>query len=75
MKVNVIPFLTTISKNLQNRTANWVKSQTQEVCAKCLSEVIQLYNLGGLKITNIRCDIEFRTLMDPMATYFQIKMN
>jgi hypothetical protein len=75
MQVNGIPFLTTISKNIQYRTAQWVKKQTPEVYHACLGQVLQIYNMGGFRVTNARCDNEFCPLMDPLANEFGVTIN
>ena len=75
MKVNGIPFLTTISKNILYCMAQYVEKQTQSIYRNCLGQVFRVYNLGGFRITNARCDNEFRPLMDPLANEFQVKMN
>jgi hypothetical protein len=75
MRINSVPFLTTISKNIMYRTAQWVAHQTVEVYRKRISEVIRLYHTGGLRVTDIRCDNEFRPLVDPLGNEFNIRMN
>ena len=47
MKVNGIVFLTAVSKNLQYRTAQFVKHQTAEVYREALKELFRIYNTGG----------------------------
>jgi hypothetical protein len=37
--------------------------------------VLRIYTLGGLRVTTIRCDNEFRPLMDPLALEFGIQVN
>ena len=75
MKVNDLTFLTTISKNLMYRTARYVERTTMECYRKSLQQVLRVYTLGGLKVTMIRCDNEFRPLMDPLALEFGIQVN
>jgi len=75
MKVNGIPFLTTISKNIMYRTAQYVQHQTCSVYRDCMSQVFRIYTLGGFRITTIRCDNEFHPLMDPLANDFGIQVN
>ncbi len=40
----------------------------------CLGQVFRVYNLGGFRITNARCDNEFCPLMDPLVNDFEVKM-
>ena len=46
MKVNGIAFLTTVSCNLQYRTAQFVKHQTAEVYRDVLGDNFRIYNAG-----------------------------
>jgi hypothetical protein len=75
MKVNGVPFLTTISKNIHNRTAQYVKGQTSDVYRTCLSQVLRIYKMGGFRVEHAQCDNEFRPLMDTLANDFGVKMN
>lgn len=75
MKVNGIPFLTTISKNIMYRTAEWVPNQTAAAYRSVLNNVFRMYNRAGFRITTIRCDNEFRPLMDELQDVYQVKMN
>ena len=75
MKVNGLAFLTTVCRNLQYRTAQYVKHQTAEVYRDVLGEIFRIYNAGGFRITTIRCDNEFRPLIDPLAHEFNVGMN
>jgi hypothetical protein len=75
MKVNGVAFLTTVSINLQYRTAQFVKHQTIAVYRGALKELFRIYNTGGFRITMIRCDNEFRPLLDPLSQEFQVGMN
>jgi hypothetical protein len=59
MKVNGISFLTTVSRNIQYRTAQYVKHQTAAVYRELLGQIFRIYNHGGFRITSIRCDNEF----------------
>ncbi|KAI2501792.1 Reverse transcriptase (RNA-dependent DNA polymerase) [Fragilaria crotonensis] len=70
MKVNGLSFLTTVSQNLQYRTAQYVKHQTAAV-----GQTFRIYNAGGFRITSIRCDNEFRPLIEPLADEFNVGMN
>ena len=75
MKVNGLSFLTTVSRNLQYRTAQYVKHQTPEVYRDLLGQIFRVYNTGGFQITSIRCDNEFRPLIEPLADDFNVVMN
>jgi hypothetical protein len=67
MYVNGMQFLTTISKNIHYRTAQYVASKLPSEYANALKEVINIYKQGGFKVTHIFCDNEFRPLMHLLA--------
>lgn len=75
MKVNGLSFLTTVSRNLQYRTAQYVKHQTVQVYRELLGQVFRVYNTGGFQVKTIRCDNEFRPLFEPLADEFDVVMN
>jgi hypothetical protein len=75
MKVNGLAFLTTVSRHLQYRTAQYVKQQTATVYRDLISQIFCIYNAGGFRITMIHCDNEFRPLIDPLAHEFNVAMN
>ncbi|KAI2506113.1 Reverse transcriptase (RNA-dependent DNA polymerase) [Fragilaria crotonensis] len=75
MKVNGLSFLTTVSRNIQYRTAQYVKHQTAEIYREVLGQVFRVYNAGGFQVTTIRCDNEFRPLIEPLADEFEVVMN
>jgi hypothetical protein len=57
------------------QTARYVQRPLTRVYRKCLQQVLWIYTLGGLRVTTIRCDNEFRPLMDPLALEFGIQVN
>jgi hypothetical protein len=61
MKVNGLSFLTTISKNICYRTAQFIASKLISLYKEALKEVIQIYNKAGFKIIEIR----LKTNSDP----------
>ncbi len=75
MKVNGISFLTTVSRNIQYRTAQYVKHQTAAVYRELLGQIFRIYNHGGFRITSIRCDNEFWPLMEPLSQEINVEMN
>ena len=62
IKVNGLLFLTSISKNLYYRTAQFVENKTINNFKNAIKEIIQLYNKAGFSIKEIRSDNEFRPL-------------
>lgn len=75
MKVNGMSFITTVSHNLQYRTAQYIKHQTAVVYREALGQIFRIYNSGGFRITTIRCHNEFRPLLEPLAHEFSVEMN
>ena len=59
IKINGIPFLTTVSHNLLYRTCQWVQHQTSKQYESVLCDVFRTYNLAGFRIMSIHCDNEF----------------
>jgi hypothetical protein len=67
MKVNGMWFLTTISRNIYYRTAQYVESQTVNCYREALREIIQVYNRAGFQVRRIHCDNEFANIMDELV--------
>jgi hypothetical protein len=75
MKINGAPFLTTILQNIMYRTAEWIPSQTSKAYRSVLDNIFSIYNKAGIKITTIKCDNEFRPLMQELQDIYKVKMN
>ena len=75
MKVNGIPFLTTISRNIMYRTAEWVQNQTPQAYRSVLDNVFSKYNHAGFRITTIHCDNEFQPLMAELKDVYTVTIN
>ena len=75
IKINGVPFLTTISTNIMYRTAEWIPDQTSESYRSVLDNVFRIYNSAGFRIDTIRCDNEFQPLMDELRDVYNIRMN
>ncbi len=77
LKVNGLSFLTTISRNICYRMAQWVvKHQTAAtVYWHTLAQVFCVYNAGGFCVTTIHCDNKFCPLLEPLSNEFNVKMN
>ena len=67
MFVNGMPFLTTITRALYYRTANYLLSRQKENLYSGLDEVLRMYNSNGFYIEKIYCDNEFRSIMDEIS--------
>ena len=74
MKVNKIPFLTTISKNIMYRMAHPMLMQMAEAYRSALDEVFHMYNHAGFHITSIQADQEFKPLLNPIKDDLGIQM-
>ena len=75
MNVNGLTFLTTISRNLYYRTAQFIPHSTVDNYKTALTSVIQCYNRGGFRIARIHADNEFHPLLEPLQDEFRIEMN
>ena len=75
IKINGLYFLTTISKNLHYRTAQWVKDQTMKTYLETIEKVIQLYKSADFKVIQIRCDNEFKPLKETLKEKYGIEVN
>ena len=75
IKINGLYFLTTISKNLHYRTAQWVKDQTIKTYLETIEKVIQLYKSADFKVIQIRCDNEFKPLKETLKEKYGIEVN
>jgi Reverse transcriptase (RNA-dependent DNA polymerase) len=75
IKINGVPFLTTISRNIMYRTAEWVPNQTPEAYRSVLDNIFQTYNKAGFRIAIIHCDNEFRPLMSQLQNTYNVQMN
>ena len=75
MKINNVPFLTTVSRNILYRTAEWIHNQTPQADRSVLDNVFRIYNMAGFKITTILCDNEFQPLMSELADVYNVRTN
>ena len=75
MTVNGLVFLTTISRNLYYRTAQFIPHETTEQYKTALTSVIRCYNVGGFRIAKIHADNEFRPLLEPLQDEFRVEIN
>lgn len=75
MKINGIPFLTTVSRNLLYRTVHPLNKQDMDNYKRAIEEVIRVYKRAGFKVQTILCDNEFRPLLHPMANEYDVNVN
>ena len=62
MKVNGLWFLTTISRNIYYRTAQFVMKKEATEYLEAIKEIIATYNRAGFCVAKILADNEFRPL-------------
>jgi hypothetical protein len=75
IKINGLQFLTTVSRNIMYRTAEWVPSQTSEAYRSVLDNVFRIYNTSGIRISTIHCDNEFQPLKQELQAVYGVTMN
>jgi hypothetical protein len=59
MFVNGLPFLTTVSRNIMYRTAQFLPNKTTETYRDNLNTVLRIYNKAGFRISTIHADTNF----------------
>ena len=75
MQINGLYFLTTVSRNIMDRTTEWVPNKTAKAYRSALDNVFRVYNMAGFKIKSIHCDNEYRSLMQELESIYEVKMN
>ena len=66
MFINGMPYLTSISKRIMYRTAQWVPSREMQDYRSVLENILRIYKRAGLPVKTIFSDNEFCPLLDPM---------
>jgi hypothetical protein len=75
MVINGVPFLTTVSRNIMYRTAEWIPHKTPEAYRSVLDNVFHTYIQAGFQITIIHWDNKFRPVMDHLQNTYNVQMN
>jgi hypothetical protein len=70
-----LPILSGIDRSVKGRSSVPLKSKDNEHIYKAIDKVFRKYQQGGFFITNIHCNQQFHSLMDPIANDLNIKMN
>jgi len=73
MKVNGLQFLTTVSKRLKYRTAQYLVTLKANTIIDQLRQVFLLYNSGGFLIGSIDCDNGFRSIRMELMERFNLE--
>ena len=72
MYVNSIPFLVTVSRNIQFGTVEALKSTKMETILECLKKVVKVYMQRGFRVIETHMDGEFESLRGDLA---ELKIN
>jgi hypothetical protein len=70
-----LPILSGIDRSVKNRSSIPIKNEENEQIYNAIDKVFRKYQQGGFYITDIHCDQQFRSLMDPIADELNLKMN
>jgi hypothetical protein len=75
IKVNGLTFLTTVSRNICYRTAQFVIDKSVSSYRAVLHEVFKIYNKAGFYLREIRCDNKFKPLQGILQETYGISVN
>jgi Reverse transcriptase (RNA-dependent DNA polymerase) len=75
IKINGLYFLTTITRNIMYRTAEWVPSRHISAYRSVLDNVFRIYDSAGIRINTILCDNEFQPLMEELTDVYDVMVN
>ena len=76
MYVNGIALLTTVSRNLQYRTADpIIGKKGKEEYTRALNNILTIYKKAGFMITRIHADSEFKSLENEFKHEMELKFN
>ena len=68
-------FLTTVSRNIYYRTAQFVMKKEATEYLEAIKEIIATYNRAGFCVAKILADNEFQPLEESLRDDFDIEMN
>ena len=66
MKVNEQAFLVTVDLTVKFEAAAFMNALTADAHCEALNEALRRHNCAGFTVTEIGCDNECRTLMNPL---------
>jgi hypothetical protein len=75
MYVNKLAFFTTVSRNIQYRTATWLDEDNVSGYRSALEDILHVYKQAGFRITTVCCDNAFKGLKQYLRDTWQITMN
>ena len=63
MYINGMPFLTTISKNINYHTTMWVADHTAPTIASLVESILKLYQQASFKVMEVCANCEFKPVL------------
>ena len=72
---NGIGFLTSIGYPMYYRKCSYVEDATEVEFYRKIDKAMRVYNKGGFKVNMIKCDGEFKSMMDKVSDDMDITMN
>ena len=75
MFVNEMPHFTTIANALHYRTAAFLPSQKTEIIYEALDDALIMHNSHGFSITDVKCDNEFKPMMEKVQDELGVTMH
>jgi hypothetical protein len=75
MFVNGIPILASVDNPIIYRASVPLDNQTAKKLYEALDVVLRHYNKAGFKVATIKCDPEFRPIMDPVSDDLEANMD
>ena len=69
-----MPFMTSITRKLYYRTAQYIPSRTSKDLYAGLDNIFRLYSGAGFRISKIYTDQEFETIMDEVKDELDVEM-
>src|SRR5210317_1558710 len=73
--INGIGFLTSIGYPMYYRKCSHVEDTTEDEFYRKIDKAIMIYNRGGVRVNMIKCDGEFKSMMDRVSDDMDIMMN
>jgi hypothetical protein len=75
VKINGVPFLTTVLRNIMYCTAECFPSHTTQSYWSVLDNFFHICNLAEFKISIINCGNEYQPLMADLQDVFNVRIN
>jgi pyruvate formate-lyase activating enzyme-like uncharacterized protein len=75
MNINGLTFLTTVSRRILYKTAEFIPDQTMQSYKNAFVAIFRIYNKSGFTISMIDCNNELRPIMKYMEDIYNVRMN